>query len=221
MVRGKIARKFNTLSSSNPGIVENSEEEQPEYGNSVREAYPVSLTEEQRKLLEDIKESPLPSQEIVRERQLSELRNYEDIRDKQMEDALKRFASQITDEFDVNCPEIIAIPKLAIVEITDGRTNVASYWNNKETVYVNQEDSTLDDFCHELKHHIDYKQRGRDQMVESLKCRFERTPYWDCPTEERARKFAIRCVVSEKIRNDWKKKVEPIIGPDRIMKPLI
>jgi len=161
-----------------------------------------------------------PSSEQVKERQDLHKDLLEKERDKRLEQALKAFTKTITDNESVSSPEIIAVPRGIMIQITDGSTDVAAYSPRSEVIYVNSENPhpLMFSMLHEAKHHIDYKKRGMAYLTEVLKCRDEGIPHDGCPPEKRANQFAIENVV--KYIDDWKEKVEPVVGKVKILPPL-
>ena len=162
--------------------------------------------------------SELPSPEQVKKRHEFRKKVFEEYRDKKLEQALKDFTKVITDKESVTPPEIIAVPRDVMYQISDGTTKIATYKPIEEIIYINSDNPLMFNMLHEAKHHIDYKKRGMTHLMESLKCRDEGIPYAACPTEKRAHRFAIDNIVT--YIDDWTEKVEPVVGERKILPPI-
>jgi len=159
----------------------------------------------------------LPSPEQLKKRHEFRKKVFEEYRDKKLEQTLKDFTKVITDKESVTPPEIIAVPENILFQISDGTTKIATYKPIEEIIYINSENPLMFHMLHETKHHIDYKKRGMAHLDEVLKCRDEGIPFAVCPTEKRAHRFAIVNIVE--YIDDWKEKVEPIVGTGKILPP--
>ena len=160
----------------------------------------------------------LPSPEQVKRDQEFRKGFLEEHRDKRVEQALKDFTKVITDKESVPPPEIIAVPGNVVFQVSEGMTKIATYRPVEEIIYINSENPLMFNVLHEAKHHVDYKKRGIAHLMEGLKCREEGIPYEACPNEKRAHRFAVENVVE--YIDEWKEKVEPIVGKRKIFPPI-
>jgi DNA-directed RNA polymerase subunit RPC12/RpoP len=143
------------------------------------------------------------------------LRTLERFRDRSLEKPLKKFVDEVCEQEGVEPPEIVVVPREVVSVLSDGTTSDATYKPGVEIVAMSPETVYMMNVLHELGHHIDWKRRGMQHLIESEEALKKGLKWEERPTELKARQFAKEGVT--KYIALWKQKVEPYIGKGKIL----